>query len=182
MLELVDPRDHVKAAAARTEKIKEGASTLLIPLAIAFSGEDKVDQDELLWYRLRYRITPDDKNEGRASSSAVRDPISARSDRLLIESSSSITNARRLHSRWPPRTRGEARQSLRLSVSYDRTETTTGSTVTCKVVAERASYGGMMLAEVGLPPGAEVDRASLERLVAESAHRLPLAAREPDQL
>jgi hypothetical protein len=37
--------------------------------------------------------------------------------------------------------------------------------VTCGVEAERVGHSGygMMLAEAGLPPGTEVDRASLER-------------------
>jgi hypothetical protein len=60
--------------------------------------------------------------------------------------------------------------ALRLSVTFDKTEAQTSEEVTCRVVAERVgSYGyGMMLAEVGLPPGADVDRASLERAVKDS--------------
>jgi hypothetical protein len=60
--------------------------------------------------------------------------------------------------------------TLRLSVTFDKTEAKTSEEVTCRVLAERVgSYGyGMMLAEVGLPPGADVDRASLERAVKDS--------------
>ena len=54
---------------------------------------------------------------------------------------------------------------LRLRVAYDRLDVKKGETVTCSVHAERigsAGYG-MMLAEVGLPPGVDVDTASLRR-------------------
>jgi len=58
---------------------------------------------------------------------------------------------------------GEKR-ALRLSIGYDHTDAHVGERVHCSVRAERIGFRGygMMLAEVGLPPGAEVDRASLE--------------------
>jgi hypothetical protein len=58
---------------------------------------------------------------------------------------------------------GEKR-ALRLIVGYDHTDAHVGERVHCSVHAERVGFRGygMMLAEVGLPPGAEVDRASLE--------------------
>jgi len=60
--------------------------------------------------------------------------------------------------------------ALRLAVSYDKLEAKIGDEVTCNVVAERvASRGyGMMLAEIGLPPGADIDRASLEQATKET--------------
>lgn len=59
----------------------------------------------------------------------------------------------------------------RMRLVYDRTDSATGRAVSCSVSIERAAGGGggMYIAEVGLPPGAEVDRASLE-----------LAAKRPD--
>jgi uncharacterized protein YfaS (alpha-2-macroglobulin family) len=58
---------------------------------------------------------------------------------------------------------GENR-ALRWKVQYDRTEAKMGDTIHCIVEAERIGFKGygMMLGEVGLPPGAEVDRSSLE--------------------
>jgi uncharacterized protein YfaS (alpha-2-macroglobulin family) len=58
--------------------------------------------------------------------------------------------------------------SLRLSVHFDKTEAKVGDEIHCEVEAERAGFRGygMMLAEIGLPPGADVDRASLEAAVA----------------
>jgi hypothetical protein len=53
---------------------------------------------------------------------------------------------------------------LRLSTTFDKTEGEVGATITCHVEAERVGFKGygMLLAEIGLPPGAEVDRSSLE--------------------
>lgn len=60
--------------------------------------------------------------------------------------------------------------TLKLSVAYDRTSAGVSEEVTCSVSAERVGQMGygMLLAEVGLPPGADVDRASLERAMKES--------------
>jgi hypothetical protein len=54
--------------------------------------------------------------------------------------------------------------ALRLSATFDRLEGKINDEITCHVKAERVGFHGygMMLAEIGLPPGADVDRASLE--------------------
>jgi tetratricopeptide (TPR) repeat protein len=55
-------------------------------------------------------------------------------------------------------------ESLRYSVQFDRTTASTGDAIRCTVHVERVGFRGygMMLAEVGPPPGADVDRASLD--------------------
>ncbi|MDT7542272.1 MAG: hypothetical protein QOE33_2176 [Acidobacteriota bacterium] len=55
-------------------------------------------------------------------------------------------------------------RALRLGVEFDKTTARVGEEVSCHVEAERIGHRGygMLLAEVGLPPGADVDRASLE--------------------
>jgi hypothetical protein len=60
--------------------------------------------------------------------------------------------------------------ALRLRVSFDKSEAKIGDEINCTVEADRVGFRGygMMLAEIGLPPGADVDRASLERAVKES--------------
>jgi hypothetical protein len=67
---------------------------------------------------------------------------------------------------WLPWTETQVRSSpeLRLGVQFDRLEANAGEPIRCSVKAERVGFRGygMMLAEIGLPPGAEVDRASLE--------------------
>jgi hypothetical protein len=55
-------------------------------------------------------------------------------------------------------------QHLRLRTEFDRTETKVMEEITCRVKAERLGSwgGGMLVAEIGLPPGVEVDRSSLD--------------------
>jgi hypothetical protein len=54
--------------------------------------------------------------------------------------------------------------ALRLAVRFDKQSAEVGETVQCSVEAERIGFRGygMLLGEIGLPPGADVDRASLE--------------------
>lgn len=61
---------------------------------------------------------------------------------------------------WSVRKSGD----LRLQVKFDKTEGKTGGAISCHVEAERVGFAGygMMLAEIGLPPGADVDRSTLE--------------------
>jgi hypothetical protein len=58
---------------------------------------------------------------------------------------------------------GEA-SSLRLAATFDKTTAKINEEIACHVKAGRVGFHGygMMLAEIGLPPGADVDRASLE--------------------
>ena len=62
------------------------------------------------------------------------------------------------------RRNGDTR-ALLLKVHFDQTDLDLKDPVTCMVQAERIGFKGygMMLAEIGLPPGADVDRASLEK-------------------
>jgi hypothetical protein len=55
-------------------------------------------------------------------------------------------------------------RALRLKVEYDHTDPKPDEAVKCHVETERIGFRGygMMLAELGLPPGSEVDRESLE--------------------
>ncbi len=78
----------------------------------------------------------------------------------------------------------QAQRTLRLSVSYDKSNAETGAQVTCRVEAERLSGGGygMMLAEIGLPPGADVDRASLEEAMKKEGWSLSRYDVLPDKL
>jgi hypothetical protein len=70
---------------------------------------------------------------------------------------------------WLPWTQTEARRSgeLRLNIQFDGLETRAGEPLRCSVRAERVGFRGygMMIAEIGLPPGAEVDRSSLESVL-----------------
>jgi hypothetical protein len=54
--------------------------------------------------------------------------------------------------------------SLRLTTTFNKLTAKINEEIVCEVKAERVGFSGygMLLAEIGLPPGAEVDRASLE--------------------
>ena len=80
--------------------------------------------------------------------------------------------------------KGGDASTLRLKVSYDRASAGINQEVTCSVTAERVGHRGygMMLAEVGLPPGADVDRASLERTMKESGWSINSYDLLPDRL
>jgi A-macroglobulin complement component/alpha-2-macroglobulin family protein/MG2 domain-containing protein/carboxypeptidase family protein/macroglobulin-like protein/A-macroglobulin receptor len=74
--------------------------------------------------------------------------------------------------------------ALRLQVSFDKSEAKVGDEITCTVKAERVGFRGygMLLAEIGLPPGADVDRASLDRAVKESGWGVDQYDVLPDRL
>jgi hypothetical protein len=80
--------------------------------------------------------------------------------------------------------RSGAASALRLAVKFDAREAKVGAEVTCRVEAERVGFRGygMLLAEIGLPPGAEVDRASLERAMQESGEDINQYDVLPDRL
>lgn len=93
------------------------------------------------------------------------------------------------YERWPELadpTKRESRSagSLRLRVSFDKTEAKIGDEVTCSVQAERVGFRGygMLLGEIGLPPGADVDRASLDRAVKETGWGVDQYDVLPDRL
>ena len=75
-------------------------------------------------------------------------------------------------------------RALRLAVDYERTRAGVGEEITCRVEAERIGHEGygMLLAEVGLPPGAEVNRESLARAMRESGWEFSRYDVLPDRL
>lgn len=75
-------------------------------------------------------------------------------------------------------------ESLRYAVQFDRPKASPGDSIRCTVHAERVGFRGygMMLAEVGLPPGADVDRASLDSAVADSGWDLQSYEVQPDRV
>jgi hypothetical protein len=75
-------------------------------------------------------------------------------------------------------------EALRLAVQFDKREASAGDRINCSVEAERiGSRGwGMMIAEVGLPPGADVDRSTLEEAINKSGWSLSRYDILPDRL
>jgi hypothetical protein len=87
---------------------------------------------------------------------------------------------RLVESHWTPWTQSRVRSSaeLRFSVKFGRTD------ARASVRAERVGFRGygMLLAEVGLPPRAEVDRGSLESLLADRESGLDRYEILPDRI
>src|SRR3984957_7730810 len=81
------------------------------------------------------------------------------------------------------RRRGDS-DALRLAVKFDKTDARAGEEVRCSVDAKRiGSRGwGMMIAEIGLPPGADVDRRVLDEVVNNSAWTVSHYDVLPDRL
>jgi A-macroglobulin complement component/MG2 domain-containing protein/alpha-2-macroglobulin family protein/carboxypeptidase family protein/macroglobulin-like protein/A-macroglobulin receptor len=74
--------------------------------------------------------------------------------------------------------------ALRLAVHYANTDAHTGDLIECTVEAERIGFRGygMLLAEIGVPPGAEVDRESLDRAQQQSGWELNQYDVLPDRI
>jgi hypothetical protein len=74
--------------------------------------------------------------------------------------------------------------ALRLAVRFDKNQAKIAEAVRCEVDAERVGFrgDGMLLAEIGLPPGSEVDRESLENAKSNSGWDLNEYDVEPDRL
>jgi hypothetical protein len=76
----------------------------------------------------------------------------------------------------------KASNPLRLAVSFSKAHASINEELVCRVEAGGKNYGGMLLAEIGLPPGADVDRASLETAVKNSEWSLSRYDVLPDRL
>ena len=92
---------------------------------------------------------------------------------------------------WPAAKAGKAANEkpgdsdiLHLAVHYDKTEARIGDEIHCHVEVERIGFHGygMMLAEIGLPPGADVDRESLDKAIATAGWSLNHYDVLPDRL
>ena len=118
----------------------QGAKSVTLPEPGRITGPLRVDLSDLL--------------EGRDDAFRIEGPSRGAAASLVAA-----------HYRpWAQRVRGS--EGLRLGVSYDQTELGLGDSIRASVTMERVGFRGygMMVAEVGLPPGAEVDRESLQGL------------------
>src|SRR5439155_1503730 len=66
-----------------------------------------------------------------------------------------------------PQIEPDSTSALRLAIRFNKTEGQVGEEMTCHVEAERIGFRGygMLLGEIGLPPGADVDRSSLDEAI-----------------
>jgi hypothetical protein len=100
---------------------------------------------------------------------ALNLPASAQSASAQLVSS--------LYRPWPsvaPASSVTNNEQLRMTVAFGTTEPLPGKPVNVTTHIERIGFEGygMMIAEIGLPPGADVDRASLESAVSSSDYEL----------
>ena len=58
-IELLDPKDVVRATATIRESVRRGHSTVVVPALLPYSELREAERREFPWYRLRYRVTPD---------------------------------------------------------------------------------------------------------------------------
>jgi uncharacterized protein YfaS (alpha-2-macroglobulin family) len=96
------------------------------------------------------------------------------SNRIEITSNWNLSTVQVVSTHYVPWTsvpeQATAGEGLRLAVRFDKTQAQSGETLTGFVHVERTGRGyGMMLAEIGLPPGVDVDRESLERTLGTKA-------------
>jgi A-macroglobulin receptor binding domain len=82
---------------------------------------------------------------------------------------------------WDPK---RPAKELDIQVHYDALSAAVNDPVACDVVISRPSFRGygMMIAAVGLPPGAEVDRGMLESLVGDGKSGVDSYEVAPDHL
>jgi hypothetical protein len=92
-----------------------------------------------------------------------------------------------LYRPWPavaPVSASTNNEELRLAVSFSNTTPGIGSAVEATAHIERIGFRGygMLIAEIGLPPGADVDRASLGSAIAASGGEINQYEVLPDRL
>jgi uncharacterized protein YfaS (alpha-2-macroglobulin family) len=75
-------------------------------------------------------------------------------------------------------------QDLQLDVKFDRIEAKTGEQIQCTVEAARKGNRGqgMMIAEIGLPPGSAVDQTTLDKAIENSHEKISRYDVLPDRL
>lgn len=57
-LELLDPRNKSIATTTQVQPIARGSQTLRLSLPFTFSSADEKERNRILWYRLHYRLSP----------------------------------------------------------------------------------------------------------------------------
>jgi uncharacterized protein YfaS (alpha-2-macroglobulin family) len=73
---------------------------------------------------------------------------------------------------------------LQFKVEFDKTQLNLGDDVTCTVEAGRTdtSSTGMLIAEIGLPPGSEIDRDSIDQAIKNSLWEVSRYEVQPDRI
>jgi hypothetical protein len=109
------------------------------------------------------------------------------SNTVQISGGTGVSSAQVVESYYVPWSSGLARPApgpLKLDVDCDHLQTVIGANITCQVRAERTGSAGhgMMIAEVGIPPGVEVDREALQKQTSDSGWDLSYFEVLPDRV
>jgi uncharacterized protein YfaS (alpha-2-macroglobulin family) len=155
LLALISRAQQVAGADARAEVLVNGsiATTVALPAPNELTGPVLVEVGEHL--------------------TAGHNQIEVRRPTGSTAASAQLVASYYLPWQTKPEEASEAR-TLQLAVEFSKTEAREGDEVRCTVKAQRLGHRGygMMIAEIGLPPGAEVDRASLEHAKEQSGWAL----------
>ena len=105
----------------------------------------------------------------------ISESLSAGKNRIEIKRSgnlqlASVQGVVNYYVPWSAPESSRKSNDLRLRVKFDKTDGNVNDEITCNVETERVGNRGwgMILAEIGVPPGADVDRSSLETAVKNS--------------
>ena len=108
------------------------------------------------------------------AAGSIGDPVTiaipaflhAGANRISIQNAGgAVMRAQMVATFYGPWTNGgtaDLSSAIRMRVDFDKTRVRLGESVTCRVEVTRRRGSGMLLAEIGLPPGVDVDRWSLE--------------------
>ena len=99
-IQLLDPRNNTRASLSQLQSIGPGSQKLSFVLPFSFSNLNEIEGSELLWYRLRYRVTDNNSNgspisEGIISLSGITPDLFE----LRVATSGLAREARRYHTR-----------------------------------------------------------------------------------
>ena len=147
LLALVSPRSDEAAAKLSTRVNGNASSTVDLPPAHTVVAPIEIDISTMM-----------SPGENRVELDATTQAMM--SVQLVVDSYVPWDRNPSIASKPEP----NATSALRFFVEYSNTKPTSGENVECRVRIERVGYRGygMMLGEVGLPPGVDVDRESLE--------------------
>jgi hypothetical protein len=157
LISLNEAKDPMTDAGSEAEVFINGSQVATVPLPPAGQLRNPITTD-----LSRFLKQGNNSIEIRRSGNPARASVQVVETHFIPWSKSSSTRGENF--------RPGASSALRFAVSYDKPSAKIGEEIVCEVAAERIGYRGygMLLGEIGLPPGAEVDRASLERAVKES--------------
>jgi hypothetical protein len=117
---------------------------------------------------------------------AIPSFLHAGANRIVLQNAGgAVMRAQVVATYFGPWTSGAAvdlSSPIRMHVDFDKTSLHLGERVTCRVDVTRRRGTGMLLAEIGLPPGVDVDRGSLEEAKGKSRGVLNAFEVLPDRL